>query len=393
MSVDRTSEFRQILADRRAEARCSATGPSPSPSQLPTRSQFASAASRIGAEIHATADKLGKLTRLAQSNSLFEDPTEEINALAFIIKQEITSLNGRLAQLQQLAAQMGAQRQAGSHSTTVVDSLKGALLGAAGDFQTVLHTRSENMRHMEERRRQFSAPAAAGCAGARACAAGPSAPPPVFACGGAGAGATCAGGCGGATGAPSAGVVPIFECAPGGGAPSGDGGVVIDIPLSQQQQLMPANQSYLTSRAQAVESIQSTIVELGAMFEQLAAMVAEQGAMVQRVDDGVDESLAHAHAGCVAAARAPSTHASLARRCARSCARPSTPAGPQARAAAPAMEVDIVESRAGDARLRGAPLLHRTIRHILRVTRAWWIGHTSLRRSVHEVPGWSVGAH
>ena len=107
---------------------------------------------------------------------------------------------------------------------------------------------------------------------------------------------------------------------------------------------------------------------------------------MQRVDDGVDESLAHAHAGCVAAARARYARASLARRCARSCARPSTPAWPQARAAAPAMEVDIVESRTGDARLRGAPLLHRTIRHILRVTRAWWIGHTSLRRSVHGVP-------
>ena len=61
----------------------------------------------IGSAISAVADKLGKLTQLAQSRSLFDEEGQgqEISALTFIIKQDITALNSRLNELQQ------AQRQ------------------------------------------------------------------------------------------------------------------------------------------------------------------------------------------------------------------------------------------------------------------------------------------
>ena len=48
---------------------------------------------------------------------------------------------------------------------------------------------------------------------------------------------------------------------------------------------------YLDSRARAVESVQSTIVELGQIFQQLAVMVEDQGTLLQRVDENVDNSL------------------------------------------------------------------------------------------------------
>ena len=69
-AVDRTAEFQRIIATRRAQQQQQQPSPSPqsfAPSRLPTkRSEFAAAASQIGADTSLVADKLSKLTRLAQ---------------------------------------------------------------------------------------------------------------------------------------------------------------------------------------------------------------------------------------------------------------------------------------------------------------------------------------
>lgn len=286
MSIDRTAEFRQIAAARRTDAQTLLAGRSgqvgadrPGQAELRPRSEFAAGASRIGADIHATAEKLGKLTQLAQSNALllFADPTEEINELTLIIKQDITSLNSKLAELQKAQQQQrSSTRQHASHSTSMVDMLKSRLMEAARDFQSVLQTRSESIQQMHDRRLKFSA---------HSCGPSPAA-------GGASSGVGCGGpGCGSAAAADTLGATSIFECgSPLGETSSGHSGntpVVIDIPQGgeQMQLLASQDQSYLQSRAHAVESVQSTIVELGSIFEQLAVMVAEQGTMLQRVDE------------------------------------------------------------------------------------------------------------
>lgn len=46
----------------------------------------------------------------------------------------------------------------------------------------------------------------------------------------------------------------------------------------------PSQDSYIQSRSTAIESIESTIAELGQIFTQLAGMVAEQRETVQRID-------------------------------------------------------------------------------------------------------------
>ena len=62
------------------------------------------------------------------------------------------------------------------------------------------------------------------------------------------------------------------------------GGAVVAVNGSQKQELLFADEteSYLQSRSEAVHSIESTIVELGGIFQQLALMVREQEEMVQR---------------------------------------------------------------------------------------------------------------
>lgn len=56
-----------------------------------------------------------------------------------------------------------------------------------------------------------------------------------------------------------------------------------------QMQQIEQQDSYIQSRSTAIESIESTIAELGQIFTQLANMVAEQRETVQRIDaDTVD---------------------------------------------------------------------------------------------------------
>jgi len=52
----------------------------------------------------------------------------------------------------------------------------------------------------------------------------------------------------------------------------------------QQMQLVEQQDTYIQSRSTAIESIETTIAELGQIFTQLATMVAEQRETVQRID-------------------------------------------------------------------------------------------------------------
>ena len=66
----------------------------------------------------------------------------------------------------------------------------------------------------------------------------------------------------------------------------------------QQQQVLlhdfeEQQSSYMQQRSTAIESIESTISELGQIFGQLAHMVAQQGETVQRIDDDVVHVVDH----------------------------------------------------------------------------------------------------
>jgi syntaxin 5 len=57
----------------------------------------------------------------------------------------------------------------------------------------------------------------------------------------------------------------------------------------QSMQLVQQQDRYLSQRGQAIESIESTIHELGSIFQQLAQMVSEQAETVQRIDANTDD--------------------------------------------------------------------------------------------------------
>lgn len=57
-----------------------------------------------------------------------------------------------------------------------------------------------------------------------------------------------------------------------------------------QIQLIDEQDAYIQSRAETMQNIESTIVELGSVFQRLATMVKEQEEMVHRIDSNVEDT-------------------------------------------------------------------------------------------------------
>ena len=99
--------------------------------------------------IHSTSQKLAQLAKLAKRTSMFDDPTQQINELTAVIKQDITNMNNEIAELQMLNA--AGNRQSSEHSTSVVTNLKGRLMDTTKEFKDVLTLRTDSLKVHESR--------------------------------------------------------------------------------------------------------------------------------------------------------------------------------------------------------------------------------------------------
>jgi len=226
------------------------------------KSQFTQAASKIGKEIYDTSEKLAKLTKLAKTRSLFDDPAVEIEELTFIIKQNIQNLNKEIAALREYSKAGTVNKQNSAHSDTIVTYLNTKLASTTKDFKDILQVRTENLKTQQERRQRFTGSSINGLS------------TPTR------------------TQSESVLYKPHFDALPESPARTG-GEVVIGMP----QMMMVQQEDYTSSRATAVENIERTIVELGGIFQQLAALVAEQGDMIQRIDENIDNSSEYIEGG------------------------------------------------------------------------------------------------
>jgi syntaxin 5 len=231
--------------------------------------------------IHSTSQRLQKLAQLAKKTSMFDDPAEEINELATVVKHDIQALNQAISDLQTFSAG-GPNKQSTEHSHTVIDNLRSRLKDATKEFKDVLTLRTDNLKVHQERKSIFtsdtdSKPALFAQPGATFL------PPPsrhTF-------------------GASSSSQFPPQE---NGHQEMISGWNNSSSSYSQQQQqqqqqTVALQDSYLTSRQEALHQVESTIVELGNIFQQLAHMVHEQGEMTMRIDENVDETLSNVEAG------------------------------------------------------------------------------------------------
>ncbi|XP_061346172.1 syntaxin-32-like [Gastrolobium bilobum] len=290
---DRSQEF-QSIAERLKKSGSGPNGPSSSGasssrseeqrSAVAIQSEFNRRASKIGYGIHQTSQKLAKLAKLAKRTSVFDDPTMEIQELTGVIKQDITALNSAVVDLQLLCNSTNESGNAStdttSHSTTVVDDLKTRLMSTTKEFKDVLTMRTENLKVHDNRRQLFSSSASKESANpfvrqrplatrSAATASNAPAPPPW------------------ASGSPSSSqLLPKKQV-------DGESQPLLQQQQLQQQQMVPLQDNYMQSRAEALQNVESTIHELSNIFNQLATLVSQQGEIAIRIDENMDDSLAN----------------------------------------------------------------------------------------------------
>lgn len=226
---------------------------------------------------------------VARRKSLFDDRPVEISELTYIIKHDIAGLNRQLAELQASAAppQRGKQNRSEEHRGNVVTMLQTNLASATTSFQEILEVRTQNMKASRDRSEQFLSSGAPPAPSEQrnsplynlarnATPATPTdhTPPPSV--------------------LQKRPIVSSTAMREDEAQASENGFLALDmmeVGGAQQQLLMQEfddqQSNYLHQRTTAMETIESTISELGQIFTQLAHMVAQQGETVQRIDDDV----------------------------------------------------------------------------------------------------------
>ncbi|XP_005723112.1 syntaxin-5a isoform X1 [Maylandia zebra] len=282
---DRTLEFQSACKSLQGRQQNGVQPSKPALSALRQRSDFTVMAKRIGKDLSNTFAKLEKLTILAKRKSLFDDKAIEIEELTYIIKQDINSLNKQIAQLQDLVRSRGAPggRHIQTHSNTIVVSLQSKLASMSNDFKSVLEVRTENLKQQRSRREQFSQPPASSSPlmanNFRSRKKGAQEPHAAREPRNDYQGYTTAN--------YKDGSVLMQEES----RSRGDVAIDMDSPSNPLQlQLIDEQDSYIQSRADTMQNIESTIVELGSIFQQLAHMVKEQEETIQRIDANVEDT-------------------------------------------------------------------------------------------------------
>ncbi|XP_052865546.1 syntaxin-5 [Anopheles cruzii] len=235
--------------------------------------EFMMIAKHIGKNIASTYTKLEKLTLLAKKKTLFDDRPAEIQELTYIIKGDLNSLNQQIARLQEVSKSQRKStngRHLLSHSSNMVVALQAKLANMSSDFKQVLEVRTENLKQQKTRRDQFSqGPMSGGL-------------PP----------STMRGSTQGSLLLQEQQDQVCIEMGSGGAAGGRHNSERVPLLQQQQQQqlvLYDESDSYVQERAETMQNIESTIVELGGIFQQLAHMVKEQEEMVERIDGNLQD--------------------------------------------------------------------------------------------------------
>uniref|UniRef100_A0A3P8YI10 t-SNARE coiled-coil homology domain-containing protein n=1 Tax=Esox lucius TaxID=8010 RepID=A0A3P8YI10_ESOLU len=236
---DRTNEFQSVC--KSLQGRQNGVQPSkPALSAIRQRSDFTLMAKRIGKDLSNTFAKLEKLT-IRKTSTFYQD--------------DINSLNKQIAQLQGLVRSRQSQngRHLQTHSNTIVVSLQSKLASMSNDFKSVLEVRTENLKEQKSRRDQFSqAPTSSSHL--------------------------------------QASNFNNSLLMQDDSKKTLDVSIDMDFRAGQQLQLVNEQDSYIQSRADTMQNIETTIVELGSIFQQLAHMVKEQEETVQRIDASVEDT-------------------------------------------------------------------------------------------------------
>jgi len=248
---DRTKDFREV-ADQSFRAKSkpgdlnhhnkintnnNIDGSQRSPKIYTTK--FGQEVANIGRGIHETAGKLNKLSKLAKIKSLFNDPALEIQDLTYVIKRDITLLTQQIGNLSNLIN--AANQQTKKNSDNIISTLQAKLAATTADFRKVLEIRTKTLKEQQQSRSDL-------------------------------------------------GSTPFTtQYSEAENESSGE----LAIPMPQLQRQVRRDFNYNQGRLEAVQSIESTIVELEGIFRNFAVIVQEQGEMIERIDANVDDTVSN----------------------------------------------------------------------------------------------------
>uniref|UniRef100_A0A7S1Y3U3 t-SNARE coiled-coil homology domain-containing protein n=1 Tax=Grammatophora oceanica TaxID=210454 RepID=A0A7S1Y3U3_9STRA len=350
MAEDRTSEFMalarslppsgapsSIVLDAAATAstsmggRYGGAGSVAPPAPMAGLRDFHQTAGGISKDIAATSHMLAQLTDLVRSSSnqvfMVED-TQQVNHMVRTIKASMESLNGRLDQAQTQLSRAGRKKsQAQQEASNLVQQLQEQFGMTASQFKNVLQQRTDHMKTKEDVQKQVvygaATPAVVSLDNRPVVyddnpmpdmsSMTPNMAPTLNLTSAMSAGEPSSSASHlprphGAVGAlysndPGSGMRLRHAGSDFGAAPASYLGAGSGAPLTpfdmqrmeqesngqQSMQLIP-DQSYLRERADAMQQVETSIVELGTIFNKLAVMVNEHQELVQRVEDNVDEA-------------------------------------------------------------------------------------------------------
>ena len=282
---DRTAEFFAV-----ADARCQLRGRPPCSRPKPQRTNFGAASSRVGQAIHELDGRVARLAKLAGKTSLFDDPAVEIAEISALVKSQLGTIGQNIESLARSGRPGGTQF--GMHMEAVLNYLKGGLQRGTEAFQVALQQREAILCAKEARAGKLSSLAAAPATPVNR---GPTRGAPNSCC----MSGSLTSACGMAT--PTAGGSllhrrrphPAFTT-PQAAAINGDSGtagcghypsppgsaIAIDMgaytPSAGQQQQTFWTPRSRKHRQEEMNQMQSTLAELGNMFQKFTALVAEQ---------------------------------------------------------------------------------------------------------------------
>jgi len=284
---DRTKEFQNIVAVKGQSLQLKKD--KAVVSEPKTRSAFYEATAEIGSGIQTSSLMLSQLTKLVRRQGLFDDSSQDIDAMVFNIKQALTELNSKCDNAQTYVdnkkSSYGKQNQSANHNGTVVNQLKSDLMIATQDFKSVLEMRSTKMKEQTKRKVELTGNGILSpskqlhATQARQRKEG-----------GAKIGSNMPN--------PYMDLMKKSAANPYNNASSSSSSA--DVDLEEQtslitQQLLVAPPSvetqYYDSRERAVTEVEKTIVELGTIFQRLSTMISEQQQLVERIDEDVENAV------------------------------------------------------------------------------------------------------
>lgn len=272
MLQNRTFEFQQCVATYDKINKQQRQTPTP-PAK---KSQFSQQASIIAKDIAHTTELLSKLALLAKRKPLFDDKPIEIGELTYVIKQDIFKIEQNIQNLQKFIkgdSSIKIDSQINQYSKNVLNLLNSKMKNISGEFKNVLEIRQKNEILNKNRTENFLSATSINRNNSQS---------PLLDNG------RLMGENPYAQFDTNPDMDPETSVPPYGNYNNGE---FLSIPDQTQQLLMMEDQSqeYLQQRSSAVETIESTINEVGNLFQQLATMVSEQGEQIQRIDQNVED--------------------------------------------------------------------------------------------------------